>query len=440
MRDKKAYLEADAKHLSPALNRAFDIVAKKASGSYIYDMDDTAYLDMTSGIAVNQVGHAHPEVAQAIAEQAQNCIHTSCVVHYPANIELAEKLASLMPGDLDNVFFCNSGGESVDGAIKLIKILKPGRNNFIVHRGSFHGRTLAATSLTTSKSAYRKFYDPLLPGVNIVDFPNSFVAKTASERKEFEESIYKNFDKLFATSLAPESVAAILIEPVLGEGGYIPAPFEYVNYLKFLRELCDKHGIMLVFDEVQSGFCRTGKWFASEHYGVVPDIQLMAKGLSGGMPLGAIATKKDLMSQMPPGSHGSTWGGNPVSCKASLKLIEIIERDNVLANVDARSKQVFDFFEAKYPGSNAMKLSEDHKSTPVKLRGFGLMIGIEFPDPELTRKVKEYAFENQVLLLPCGTYGNVIRLAPDLTISEEDTQKAIEIIYQGIEKFYVSSN
>ncbi|NQY79811.1 MAG: aminotransferase class III-fold pyridoxal phosphate-dependent enzyme [Candidatus Caenarcaniphilales bacterium] len=440
MRDKQAYLQADAEHLSPALNRAFDIVAKKASGSFIYDMDDTAYLDMTSGIAVNQVGHAHPEVAQAVAEQAANCIHTSCVVHYPANIELAEKLASLMPGDISNTFFCNSGAESVDGAIKLIKILQPGRNNFIVHRGSFHGRTLGATSLTTSKAAYRKFYDPLVPGVHVVDFPNSYAAKTASERKAIEESMHENLEKMFATSVAPESVAAILIEPVLGEGGYIPAPFEYVNYLKHLREVCDKYGILLAFDEVQSGFMRTGKWFASEHYGVVPDIQLMAKGLSGGVPLGAFSSRKELMYKMPPGSHGSTWGGNPIACKASLKLIEIIERDNIQANVHARSEQIFNFFESKYPGSNTMKLTEDYKDTPVKVRGFGLMIGLEFKSAEFAQKVKQHALENNVLLLGCGTYGTVIRLAPDLTISEENTQRALDVIYEGVEKNYVSNN
>ena len=430
MKDKAAYLEADAKYLSPALGRVFKIVATRAEGSYLYDIDDTKYLDMTSGIAVNQIGHSHPEVIAAITEQAQKCIHTSCVVHYPANIELAEKLASLLPGDIDSTFFCNSGAEALDGSMKLIKILKPGRNNFIAHRGSFHGRTLAATSVTSSKSSYRKFYDPLIPGINFVNYPNQYQFHTKKEREEYISTIHQELETLFKTNLAPESVAAIFIEPVLGEGGYIPAVKEYLEYL---RKICDEHGILLVFDEVQCGMGRTGKCYATEHYGVQPDVLLMAKGLSGGLPLGAFSTRSELMHQMPPGSHGSTYGGNPICCKAALKLIEIMERDKVMDNANARSKQIFDFFEAKYPGSNDQKPGDTDHKPALYVRGLGLMIGLQFESAEIVQKIVDYAFNKQVLLLSCGTYGNVIRLAPDLTISEADTQLALDVIAEAID-------
>ena len=426
------YLKRDEKYLSSALGRAFEIVVERGEGSYLFDVEGNKYLDMTSGIAVNQVGHAHPEIVKAISEQAAKCIHTSCVVHYPANIELADKLAQIMPGDIDCTFFSNSGAEAVDGAIKLAKLLKPGRNNFIAHRGAFHGRTLGATSMTTSKAAYRKFYDPLIPGINVVPYPNVYATDKQESREFIMKHIKELFHKTFDTQVHPESVAAIIIEPVLGEGGYVPAPGldGTGNYLQFLREFCDEHGILLIFDEVQCGGGRSGKWWASEHYGVVPDIQIMAKGMTGGIPLGAFAARSELMKQMPPGSHGSTFGGNPVSCMAALKQLEIIERDNVMANVEARAKQVHDFFEAKFPGSNSHIAYDDkrERNKIINTRGLGLMIALEFENADVVNKVKKHAFDNGVLLLGCGTYGNIIRLAPDLTISEEDMQKAIEII------------
>lgn len=427
------YLERDAKYLSPALGRAFDLVVTEARGSYLINEDGKEYLDFTSGIAVNQVGHAHPEVVQAISEQAAKCIHTSCVVHYPKNIELAEKLASIMPGDIDCTFFCNSGAEAVDGAFKFTRKLQrdKGRTNYIAFRGAFHGRSVAATAFTSSKSAYRKFYEPLIPGINVIEYPNSFALDTEEARKDFEENkMMDELHRLFATSVHPESVAAIFIEPQLGEGGYIPAPLQYKNYLKELRTLCDEHGILLVFDEVQSGIGRTGKWFACDHYGVVPDVLLMAKGLSGGLPLGAFAARSELMKQMPPGSHGSTFGGNPVSCAAALKLLEILERDNVMQNVQDRSKQIYDYFEKEFPGSNSNVLGSSNKQ--LKVRGLGLMIGLELESAALADAVKKHCFDKQIIVLGCGTYGTVIRLAPDLLISEADTQKCIETFAEGI--------
>lgn len=443
-------LERDAKYLSPALGRAHHIVAVKGEGSYLFDEAGDKYLDLTSGIAVNQVGHAHPEVVQAIAEQAAKCIHTSCVVHYPANIDLAEKLAEMMPGNLQSTFFCNSGAEAVDGAMKLIKLAQRGRNNVIVHRGAFHGRSLGATALTTSKNSYRKHYEPLLTGVHIVDFPNIYEQGTQKARKYLSKHLKDIFLNLLDTAIHPETVSAIIIETVMGEGGYIPAPGVEGgdNYLQFLREYCDEHGILLVFDEVQCGFGRTGKWFASEYYNVVPDIQIMAKGLSGGVPLGAFSASFDLMNKMPPGSHGSTWGGNPIACRASLKLIEIMERDNVIDNVKARSEQIFDFFEKHFPQSDTRKPVEDNASKTnepkrghtfsayhnpkVQVRGLGLMVAIVFPDNETALKVKEHCFKNKILTLGCGTYGNIIRLAPDLTITKENLQIGLDAIAEAL--------
>ncbi|MDD9897600.1 MAG: aminotransferase class III-fold pyridoxal phosphate-dependent enzyme [Candidatus Melainabacteria bacterium] len=426
-------LKRDAEYLSPALGRAFDLVAVKAEGSFIYGEDGKKYLDMTSGIAVNQVGHAHPEVVQAIADQAASCIHTSCVVHYPANIDLAEKIAQIAPGDLSNTFFCNSGAEAVDGSIKFAKRLKPGRNNFIAFKGAFHGRSLGATAFTSSKSAYRKFYDPLLTGIHHLGFPNVYNVSSQEARDKLVDHYQKVFLNYFDTAVHPETVAAVIVEPMQGEGGYIPAPGldGTKNWLQFLRDFCDKHEILLIFDEVQSGVARTGKWFASDHYGVVPDIQLMAKGLSGGMPLGGFCSRKELMYEMPPGSHGSTFGGNPVSCRAALKLLEIIERDNVMDNVNARSEQVFSFFESKFPGADTRKPADEHNKK-IKVRGLGLMLALVFEDAETVNKVKAHAYDKGVLLLGCGTYGNIIRLAPDLTVTEENLQRALDVIAEAI--------
>jgi 4-aminobutyrate aminotransferase-like enzyme len=443
-------LERDAKYLSPALGRAHHIVAVKGEGSFLFDEAGDKYLDLTSGIAVNQIGHAHPEVVQAIAEQAAKCIHTSCVVHYPANIDLAEKLASIMPGNISSTFFCNSGAEAVDGAMKLIKIANPGRANIFVHKGSFHGRTLAATALTTSKNGYRKFYDPLIPGVHTMDFPNIYAQGTKKSREFLVKHLKDIFNNYTDTITHPETISAIFIEPVLGEGGYIPAPGadQGENYLQFLRDYCDEHGILLVFDEVQCGFGRTGKMFASEYYGVVPDIQIMAKGLSGGVPLGAFSASFELMNKMPVASHGSTWGGNPIACRASLKLLEIIERDNVIANVNARSEQVFKFFEKHFPNSDTRKTVEENSektndpkrghtfsayhNPKVQVRGLGLMLAIVLPDNATALKVKEYCFKNKILTLGCGTHGNIIRLAPDLTITEANLQIGLDAIAEAI--------
>ena len=230
MVDRTSYIAQDREFLSPALNRAFSIVTERASGSYIYDTDGNAYLDFTSGIAVNQLGHSHPEIVEAIAKQAALCIHTSCVTHYPSVIELGARLASLMPGNINSSFFSNSGAEAIDGSIKLAKLARPGRTNILVHKGGFHGRTIGGTSLTTSKSLYKKFYEPLLPGVHAVEYPNIYAYDSDAERLDYELNLSrKELQRVFETTAHPDTIAAIYIEPVLGEGGYIPAPASYLK-------------------------------------------------------------------------------------------------------------------------------------------------------------------------------------------------------------------
>src|SRR3990167_6879408 len=373
----KELLAKDEEFLSSALYRVFHIVCERGEGSYIYATDGTKYLDLTCGIGVTQLGHSHPEVVKAAQDQLAKLVHISCVTHQTENIKLAEKLSKILPGNLNNTFFCNSGAEAVDGVIKLSRYVNKGRPNIIAFRGGFHGRTLGATSLSSSKELHRKNYDPLLPCIHFVNYPK--------EEKAAQETL-ESLNKMFKLNLPPESVGAMLIEPVLGEGGYIPAP---INFLKELRTICDKHHIFFICDEVQSGIGRTGKWFAVEHYGIVPDAITIAKGIANGLPLGGFAANKKHMSLMPPGSHGSTFGGNPVSCASAVKTLEIIERDHLL---DYVSKT----------GSEVIKHLQDNLSSKATVRGFGFMIGIELKDKETCEKVISECFKEKMILLSAG--------------------------------------
>ena len=258
----KELLAKDEQFLSGALYRIFHVVVERGEGPYLFTVDEEKYLDLTSGIGVTQLGHCHPEVVKAACEQLEKLVHINGVTHHVETIKLAERLAKILPGNLDNTFFCNSGAEAVEGALKLAKYINPGRPNVIAFRGSFHGRTLATTSISSSKVSLRKNYDPILSGVNFVDYPTD-------TKKTIEE-----VNKMFKLHLPPESVFAIIIEPILGEGGYLPSP---PDFLKELRKLCDEHKIVLICDEVQSGIGRTGKWFGCENYSTIPDIITIAK-------------------------------------------------------------------------------------------------------------------------------------------------------------------
>lgn len=419
----KDLLAKDENYLANALYRVFHVVAERGEGPYIYTTDGVKYLDLTCGIGVTQLGHCHPEVTKAAKDQIDKLMHISCVTHHTENIKLAEKLASILPGDINNTFFCNSGAEAVDGSIKLSRYVNPGRPNIVSFRGAFHGRTLGSTALSSSKVLHRKHYDPLLTGMNLVDYPNCYSCPVFKDPSSCSLECLDLLTRMFKLNLPPESISAIIIEPIVGEGGYIPSPPNALNprhnYLKELRKICDQYGILLIADEVQSGIGRTGKWFGIEHYGIVPDVITMAKGLGSGLPIGAFASKKKYMSLMPPGSHGSTFGGNPVSCAVGSKTLEIIERDNLLSYVSKT-------------GAEVMKHLETELKTKAKVRGLGFMIGIELSSKEIAEKVIAECFKENILILSAGADANSIRLIPPLNIDKkllfDATDKIIGII------------
>ncbi len=408
---EKDWLEKDEKYLSNALYRIFHLVIEKGEGPYLFTTDQEKYLDLTSGIGVTQLGHCHPEIVKASQEQLEKLFHISCVAHHTQNIKLAEKLAAILPGGIDNTFFCNSGAEAVEGAIKISRYQRPGRPNLIAFRPAFHGRTLGATALSSSKITLRQNYDPLLAGVNFVDFPNCWSCPVFKKSETCELECLDLLKRMFKLHLPPESVSAIIIEAIIGEGGYIPAPKGRFNYLKELRSICDQHGILLIIDEVQSGIGRTGKWFASDHYEIEPDIITMAKGLANGLPIGAFSAKHELMSKMPPGSHGNTFGGNPVSCTAAYKTLEIIERDNILNYVAEAGEEII------------KHLSIELKDY-AKVRGFGFMLGLELESKEKVDQVIQKCFAEKILILSAGT--NALRIIPPLNTEKPLLLKTID--------------
>ena len=414
------YLDLDAQYVNPVLDRYTDIVAVKGKGSYVYDISGDAYLDLGSGIAVNSLGHCHPAVVSAIQEQAAQLMHTSVTTHHTRYIELAQKLAQISPGNLDSVFLANSGSEAVEGAAKLARYAT-GRPAFINFRGSFHGRNLLSVALTTSKLFYRERLEPL-PGP-IYTAPYPYLYRSAHPNKPdlcAKEAIHELRELLHRT-VHPSQVAAFIIEPIQGEGGYVVPP---AGFFRQLREIASEHGILLIVDEVQSGFGRTGKMFAIEHENVVPDIMLMAKGIASGMPLGAFIASRELTSQWAPARHGSTFGGNPVSCAASLATIRVIEEEKLIKRAEKLGNQII---------SRLQKFAAGRQHIG-DIRGRGLMIGIEFirPDGEGSRPIAKHVMqrclENKLLVLNCGEHGQVIRLMPSLNISDSEIEKACEIL------------
>ena len=301
-------------HISPVWSRAFTppLVVERGEGAYLFDLNGQRYLDFTCGIGVTNTGHAHPQVVKAIQEQAAKLIHGQAnIVYHKPMIELVDQLATIMPWpDLDSFFFSNSGAEIIEAAVKLAKVAT-GRPNTIVFTGSFHGRTHLTMAMTTSKTIYRAGYQPLVPGIFVAPFPYTYALRLSEEQAT--DDCISQLKRLLKSQTAPEETACVVIEPVLGEGGYVVPP---ARFMRELRALCDEHGILLVADEIQSGFGRTGKFFALEHFGVKPDILVMAKGIASGLPLSGLATRKELMTRWKPGSHGGTYGGNVVSCAA----------------------------------------------------------------------------------------------------------------------------
>ena len=401
----KEVIDRDHLYTAPAYGRVYPLVVKEGRGVVIEDVDGNLFLDFTSGIAVTATGHSHPQVVRAIEEQARKFLHfCGSDFYYAPMAELAEKLCRLAPGaSPKKVFLTNSGTEAVEAAIKLARY-STRRTHLIAFLGAFHGRTLGSLSLTASRSSHRAHFGPLLPDVHHVPYGI--------------EGIHALENKLFRHEMRPDEVAAIVVEPIQGEGGYVVPP---ADFLGKLREICERHGILLVADEIQTGFGRTGKMFACEHWGVEPDILCVAKGIASGLPLGAMIARSDI-SSWTPGTHGSTFGGNPVACAAALATIELLENGLVrnAAEVGAYLKE------------RLVELKEKHAAMS-DVRGLGLMIGVELaktdsartPDSQLRDQVMRRSFEKGLLLLGCGE--STIRFCPPLIITKAEADTAVDI-------------
>src|ERR1700722_4055348 len=414
-------VERDHHVVSPSYTRDYPLVVKSGQGATVNDVDGNKFLDFAAGIAVVSTGHCHPDVVAAIQKQAAELIHMSGTDFYYSNlVELAEKLASIAPGsEAKRVYFGNSGAEAIEAAIKLVKFHTK-RDKLIAFHGAFHGRTMGALSLTASRAVQRKGFGTLLSGVFHMPFPDTYRG-TYGVRPECASTDCLNYleKELFRRRVDPEEVAAIFIEPIQGEGGYLPAP---ADFLQGLERICRKHGIMLVADEVQSGMGRTGKWWAVDHAGVEPDIICTAKGIASGFPLGAIIARASVMDWTP-GAHASTFGGNPVCIAASLATISLLERE-YMANATRMGEFIF---------TRTADWRERHKIVG-DIRGKGLMIGIEIVRdqktkeraPELRNRIVEMAFHKGLLILGAGK--NALRLAPPLMIDEEQAEFAVRTI------------
>ncbi len=412
-----AVLERDRRTTSPSLPRAYPFVPKRGSGSVVEDVDGNLFLDLNAGIAVTSTGHCHPKVVEAIQRQAAELIHYSASDFFlPIYSELTERLDEIAPmSGRARSFLTNSGTEAVEAALKLARH-HTGRQYIVAFYGSFHGRSYGALSLTASKATYRAGFGPMLPGVLHAFYGDGRDMRMApgSASDGFPTIDYME-SFLFTKLVSPTEVAAVVVEPVLGEGGYIVPPD---GWLQALRELCDRHGILLVCDEVQSGMGRTGKMWAVEHFGVEPDVLLAGKGIASGMPLGAMIARDDRMTWTV-GTHGSTYGGNPVSCAAALATIELIS-DGLLEN----AAKVGD---AMLLGLRDLK--ERHRSIR-EVRGLALMIGIELPDHDAAGAVELAAFRKGLLVLGCGE--NAIRMSPPLVFREDQAKTALEVLEEAV--------
>ena len=424
----KRVLEGDARYISPSYTRSYPLVAKRGRGIVVTDVDGNEFFDFSAGIAVTSTGHCHPLVVAAIQEQAAELIHMSGTdFYYQSLVTLAERLSKIapMPGP-HRIYYGNSGTEAIECALKLARYHTK-RQNIIAFFGAFHGRTMGALSLTASKPQQRRRFAPLVPGVTHIRYPDVYrgCSGGAEDQEKFALGCARFIeDKLFKTTLAPEEVAAIFVEPIQGEGGYVVAP---TAFMQELRRICDRHGILLVVDEVQSGIGRTGKWWAVEHTGVEPDIVCMAKGIASGMPLGITLSRAEIMDWVP-GSHASTFGGNPVCIAAALATLDVIESEGLLRN-------------AQDVGHHMMQRMADwpkkHKLV-ADVRGRGLMIGVELVKDKKTKeyaaaardRAVELAFERGVLFLGCGP--STVRIAPPLVVTKDEADVALDVLEECI--------
>ena len=412
-------------HLSPVWPRSWTLMVERGEGPYLFSTDGTRYLDFTCGIGVTSTGHAHPRVVRAIQEQAARLLHgqPTIVLNQPL-LQLVEEMLTVAPAPLDSFFFTNSGAEAIEGAVKLARHATH-RPNLIVFQGSFHGRTNLTMAMTTSKTIYRAGYQPLVGGVFVAPFPYCY--HYGWDEDTTVRFCLRELKLILKSQTAPEETAAIVIEPVLGEGGYIVPPDAF---LPALRELCDHYGILLIADEIQCGFGRTGRWFAVEHTQVVPDVLVMAKGLGSGMPIAGLAARKDLMERWIPGSHGGTYGGNAVACAAAVATIQTMRDEHLVENA-ARMGEVL-----------LAGLRQVQRSHPEigDVRGRGLMVASEMTDPsgepwtDRAKAVVRAAFDEGLLLLTCGSYENTVRWIPPLVVNASQIEDGLERFERALAK------
>ena len=417
-------IATDERYTSPSYTRVYPLAVARGEGAVIEDVDGNRFLDFNAGIAVCSTGHCHPRVVKAIQDQAARLIHMSGTdFYYGPQAELARKLAELAPGEGNKrVFFTNSGAEAVEAAFKLARYHTK-RKHMIAFFGAFHGRTMGALSLTASKVTQRAGFAPLIPQVSHVDYPNCYRTQRTPVADCYLDTLDQLENKLFKRTVSPDEVAGIIVEPIQGEGGYIVPPPEFHRALKSLAE---RHGILLIADEVQSGMGRTGKMFAMEHWDVEPDITCLAKGIASGMPLGAIIARDEIMD-WPPGSHASTFGGNPVSCAAALETIALLE-ESLIANAERVGAYILD---------RLAELLARHELIG-DVRGKGLMIGVELvrdresKEPAIAERntIVQECFQKGLLLLGCGV--SSIRFSPPLVIDQADADTALDILDEVI--------
>jgi len=410
--------------------RYTDLVVERGQGSWIETIDGDRYLDYTSGIGVTNTGHAHPRVSAAIAEQAGRIIHAQQnILYHKPGLELHERLPlrfpGLRPGEQAGLFLSNSGAEAIEAAIKLAKHATR-RPAVIAFRGGFHGRTHAAMALTSSGVKYRGHFEPLLGGVHFAPYPYPLRNPTGRDDAAAVGFAIAGVEELFATVIYPDDVAAFVVEPILGEGGYVVPPD---GFLPALRELADRHGILIIADEIQTGFARTGRFWATDWYEARPDVVVMAKGIASGLPLSGLLARRELLAALGPGAHGGTYGGNAVACAAALATLDVIEDEDLAGNAARQGERL----------RAGLLAATDGHAAVAEVRGRGLMVGIELADrgtllprADLARGLLAAAFERRLLLLTCGTYGNVVRVIAPLVTTGDEVDRAVEVIGESL--------
>lgn len=414
-------LAALAANLTPVLGRYFERSWSHGIGHRLYDTAGRGYLDFANGIAVSALGHRNPRVTAAVHAQVDRLMAPMAAMGYAEpTVRLASELARELPTPLDSVFFLNSGSEAIEAALKLARRVT-GRPGIVAFRGGFHGRTFGAASITSSNPNYRRGYEPLLPGAYLSQFPSTYRDHGGDEARAVEVTV-GHLRALFDSTISPSEVAAVVVEPVQGEGGYIPAP---PAFLLFLRQICDEHGILLVADEIQSGFGRTGRMWGFEHAGIVPDVVCLAKAIANGLPLSAMASSRALQERWGRSAHGSTYGGNPVACAAGLAVLQEIRERDLVTNAALRGAELT-------AGLRAIAAADPRVGD---VRGPGLMVGLEFvkdratrePDGATCEAVIQRCADAGLLLLSCGVHHNVVRWIPPLDVASDEISEALLI-------------